>query len=152
MPIGQIGDDQMRPPEAREQLAGLSGIAERQHAAAHIVPGRSGKASRRAPSFAQALLLGGERGCGSPRQYWVMKARRALDVGAVDVETGDIGAQRQGREQRGPAAAQRIDDVERRPVAAVKVRRVLRHVAKEVGEGFVGLALVAPGRRHVGRG
>src|SRR5215212_5650186 len=105
----------MRPPESREQLAGPSGIAKGQHAAAHIVPADLEEPAPRT-ELAQAFLLGAKRDA-VLAAILGDEARRALDVGAVGIETGDIGAERQGREQGGPAATQRIDDVERRPVA-----------------------------------
>src|SRR4029453_14645924 len=54
--IGQIGDDQMRPPETREQLARASGIAKGQHAAAHVVPADLKQPTPRT-ELAQAFLL-----------------------------------------------------------------------------------------------
>src|SRR6185369_12006172 len=105
-----------RPAESREQLARPAGIAKGQHAAAHIVPADLEEPAPRT-ELAQALFLGAERDA-VLAAILGDEARRALDVSAVDIESGDIGAQRQRREQRGPAAAQRINDIERRPIGA----------------------------------
>ena len=81
-----------------------------------------------------------------------MKVAVRLDVGPIPTSMpGDVGTEREGREQRGPAAAQRVDDIQCRQFVTAEVRRKLRHVAKEMREGLVGLALVAPGRRHFRR-
>jgi len=74
----------VRPPETREQLAGLSGIAVRQHAAALIVAADLEKPPPRA-ELAQALLLGGE-GDAVLAAILGDEARRALDVSAVDID------------------------------------------------------------------